>query len=335
MRIQTAYIEITNRCNLNCQTCYNSSGLNRVTKELSPEQVEAIYLRFRAFGMKRMLISGGEPSLHSRFHDVLVLADKYPELSLGIVTNGTNPDPVLIDALNTRPNMTLQISLDGASEESNQKTRGVGNFAKVIDFVRQIHMHETPRLKMVISKYNLEDVEAFYRLALSIGFQPEYAFIYHSGNAQEGWADKSLTVKDKIHVLKLLDRLNKELGGNAFLPLCTSRCPFTGELNNLSISIQVDGTMQPCQTMHDPRYSIGNAFTTDDETMVGLLDRIAQTARQRMITDYGCAKCLLQDACGRGCMAGAQIHTGDPLGDDGECAYRKSVFLGYSLQNKK
>ena len=119
MRIQTAYIEITNRCNLNCQTCYNCSGLNRVTKELSPEQLEAIYLRFRAFGMKRMLISGGEPSLHSRFHEVLPLADKYPELSLGIVTNGTNPDPVLIDALNTRPNMTLQISLDGASEESN------------------------------------------------------------------------------------------------------------------------------------------------------------------------------------------------------------------------
>ena len=335
MKIETAYIEITNRCNLNCQTCYNRSGWNHITKELSPEQLESIYLRFRPFGLKRMLISGGEPSLHSRFHEVLALADTYPELSLGIVTNGTNPDPTLIHALNTKPNMTLQISLDGASEESNQKTRGTGNFAKVLDFARQIHMRETPRLKMVISQYNLEDVEAFYRLALSLGFQPEYAFIYHSGNAQEDWSDKSLTARDKIHVLKLLDRLNGELGGNAFLPLCTSRCPFTDGLNDISISIQVDGTMQPCQTMHDPRYSIGNAFTTDNETMISALERTVQMARQRLSADYGCARCLLRDACGRGCMAAAVVLTGDPLDDDGECSYRKSVFLGYSFHNTK
>ena len=27
MNIKTVYIEITNRCNLNCRTCYDRSGL--------------------------------------------------------------------------------------------------------------------------------------------------------------------------------------------------------------------------------------------------------------------------------------------------------------------
>lgn len=334
MKIETAYVEITNRCNLNCMTCYNRSGLNRVTKEISPEQLEYIYLRFRPYGMRRLLISGGEPSLHSRFHEILTLADKYPELTLGIVTNGTNYDPVLIESLNTKPNMTLQISLDGASEESNRKVRAAGNFEKTLAFAKKIAMRETPRLKMVISKYNLEDVEPFYRLALSLGFQPEYAFIYRSGNACDNWEDKLLSTHDKIHVLKLLDRLNKELGGDAFLPRCTSKCPYTDGLHELSVSIRVDGVMQPCQMLHDPLYSIGNVFSDDDDTVLARLENTVQMAKRRMSIDYGCGMCFLRNVCGHGCMGAASAITGDALGDDGECAYRKSVCLGFDLEKK-
>ena len=39
MRISKAYIEITNRCNLNCTTCYNRSGLNTVTREIGVTEV--------------------------------------------------------------------------------------------------------------------------------------------------------------------------------------------------------------------------------------------------------------------------------------------------------
>ena len=132
MNVKTVYIEITNRCNLNCRTCYNRSGLNRETKELTVEQIEAIITTLARYGAKRFLLSGGEPSLHSDFHRVLTLIDKYPDYSFGIVTNGTNHDPLLIDYLCTRENVSLQISLDGATDEQNSLTRGAGNFASII-----------------------------------------------------------------------------------------------------------------------------------------------------------------------------------------------------------
>ena len=68
MRISKAYIEITNRCNLNCTTCYNRSGLNTVTREIGVTELERMITTFTAYGAKRILISGGEPTLLSLIH---------------------------------------------------------------------------------------------------------------------------------------------------------------------------------------------------------------------------------------------------------------------------
>ena len=53
MKIEKAYIEITNICNLNCQTCYNRSGLNKERREISVEQLENAILLLSKYGAKR------------------------------------------------------------------------------------------------------------------------------------------------------------------------------------------------------------------------------------------------------------------------------------------
>ena len=45
MKVDAAYLEITNRCNLNCATCYNRSGLNREIRELKFEDLLACIRR--------------------------------------------------------------------------------------------------------------------------------------------------------------------------------------------------------------------------------------------------------------------------------------------------
>ena len=84
----------------------------------------------------------------------------------------------------------------------------------------------------------------------------------------------------------------------------------------------------------DPLYSIGNAFSDDDDTLFSELENTMIIAKQRISTDYGCEKCFLKSVCGHGCMGAASVLTGDPLGDDGECSYRKSVCLGFELEKK-
>lgn len=328
MKVDTIYLEITNQCNLNCQTCYNQSGLNHQRKELSLDDIQNTIELFSDYGLNRVLLSGGEPTLHSQFDTILDLVDIYPNISFGIVTNGTNHNSKLIEYLNTKPNMKLQISLDGSCEEQNAKTRGAGHFIKAVEFAKKVHSPtHKPLLKMVISQSNYEDVENFYNLALSLNFTPEFAFIYKSGNGINEWENKALTSIQKLKVLRLIERLNHGKCGEAFLPMCTSSCPYAKNSPILSLCIKVDGTLQPCQALYDKKFSLGNALTFSEWSFQENLNKFSALALKRYHTDYMCQNCILNECCGKGCMAEAVNLYSDPLANDGDCDYRKSQFL--------
>lgn len=333
MKTKTLYVEITNQCNLNCITCYNRSGLNKVRKEISNNQLKNIIKLFLPLGLKRVLISGGEPTLHTEFNNILNLIDTYSQISFGIVTNGTNHNKKLIDYFNTHTNLTLQISLDGSNEEINSKTRGVGNFRRVTEFAEKIHTpNKKPLLKMVISQSNFNDIENFHNLALSVGFIPEFAFIYKSGNGVDDWDSKSLTPPQKRNALTLIDSLNIKNNTKAYLPLCTSKCPYVDDFDSLSLCIKVDGSIQPCQGLYDDEYSLGNVFDFNIDSFTTRLRDIMNLARNRLKIDCGCTRCIVKDICHKGCMASAVNQYTDPLANDGECEFRKLQFVGYNLK---
>ena len=336
MKIKTVYIEITNRCNLNCRTCYNRSGLNQTTQEISVEQLERIMNTLSRYGADRFLFSGGEPSLHSQFHELLTLTDRYPQYSFGFVTNGTRHDPVWIDYLNTHSNMTLQISLDGANEAQNCLTRGNGNFEKALNFAKKIHNPSMkPLLKMVVSQSNFDGVEDFYKLALSVGCVPEFAFIYKSGNGSEHWESKALSAQQKIKILKLVDKLNREYDTDAYLPKCTVTCPFVSMSGEMSVCVKTDGSLQPCQSLYDAVFTLGNLFDFSEEKMLERLRWLQSIANQRTKQDFGCQKCLLRHNCGRGCMAEAFLLSSDPLDNDESCMFRKLQLLDFEIRKQQ
>lgn len=334
MNVKSVYVETTNICNLNCKTCYNRSGLNKEKREISKDQLEKIIQLFLPFGLSRFLISGGEPVLHSEFEKILDLIDEYPNLSFGIVTNGTNHNCKLIEYLNTRPNFTLQVSLDGSNEEQNSKTRGGGNFEKALAFAKKINNTSTnPLLKMVISQNNYDDIENFYKLALSINFTPEFAFIFKSGNGANAWEDKTVSPQQKLKALNLIDALNKKHNAQALLPFCTGKCPFTKGTDNLSLCVKSDGSIQPCQMLYQEKYTLGNVFSFDPDSFYSRLDSIVAIAQKRYRSDYGCEKCMLNGYCGRGCMGAAANLNDDPYTSDGDCEFRKLQLIAHQMRS--
>ena len=328
MNINTIYVEITNQCNLNCQTCYNRSGLNRVCEEISAIQLDKIINLFQPYGLKRVLLSGGEPAVHAEIDSILELIEKYPNLSFGIVTNGTVHHQGLISFINTHKNIAVQVSLDGSCEEQNAKIRGKGRFDSTIRFIQKLDTQQVNiRLKMVISQNNFEDIEKFYKLAMSMNCTPEFAFISKQGNGSDTWDNKGLSSIQKSNILNLIRKLDDEFNLQTYLQVYDSICPFVLNDPSFSFCIKTNGNIQPCQMLYSDIFTVGNVFHLHPDDFEKKLNDILFLAQKRTQADYRCHSCILRDNCQKGCMASAYCLYNDPLADDGDCNLRRIQFI--------
>lgn len=122
-------LQITNDCNLRCRHCYIGDGQRH---ELSLDQVNSVLKEFEDMQGLRVMITGGEPLLHSRFNEINEIL---PEFALRKVlfTNGTMLRDEVIKRLNVDE---VQVSIDGL-EASHDAVRGKGMFSRAMDAVRR------------------------------------------------------------------------------------------------------------------------------------------------------------------------------------------------------
>ncbi|MHB1484848.1 MAG: radical SAM protein [Saccharofermentanales bacterium] len=336
MQIASAYIEITDFCNLNCQTCYNRSGLNKNYNEITFLQMKEIIDILKTYGCQYISFAGGEPCLNSKIDDILELPEIYPELKFSMSTNGTIYNKKLINLYKNNPDFFLQISLDGSCEKINAKTRGSGNFVKTIDFIKLLQNdNKKLKLKMVVSQNNINDVQEFFKLSISLNCIPEFTYITCSGNGHDDWENKKIDAKQKLQVLKLINILNNEYSINSSLPFCTSSCPMSEENTPKAIAIKTNGSIMPCQLLYNDKYKLGNIFDFNKYDFDKKLNEITHFVLKRIEIDYGCKKCVINKKCLKGCMANAVNLTDDPFSCDGDCNYRKLQLLGFEMKNIK
>ncbi|MCI8632963.1 MAG: radical SAM protein [Lachnospiraceae bacterium] len=334
MRIKNVYIEITNLCNLNCITCYNRSGLNQTRCELRFADLAYLMERLSSeFGCESFAFGGGEPFLYTEMNALLAYMQAHTQFQFRFVTNGTIHMPEFFSLVHSDPaRFQVQISLDGSCERINALTRGAGAFSRAAAFLDRLASPRfLPLVKMVLSQKNLDDAEAFFHMAISHGGIPEYAFIHCNGNAADEWETKALTPQQKIHILKLLDRLNAQSPIKAVLPYSTRQCPLVDPDYDMAVLIKTDGCVQPCQLLYDPRFSIGNILTDSKETLTAGMNRISKLAQERAAADFQCHRCMVRQKCAKGCMAIADYACGDPLGNDGDCLTRKLEIADFEL----
>lgn len=184
---KTLHLYLTNKCNLSCPHCYMFSG-QASNEELTTSEIISIISDYSKIANgSRITISGGEPTTHIDF-DKIIKKCYDLGLEINLLTNGTLLSRDKADNL-ARYITSVQISIDGFSEESNSLIRGRGNFQKALDCVDaftsngvETSIAITPSLKllescaaeyinfarMILSKYN-EKVEVRFAEALSSG----------------------------------------------------------------------------------------------------------------------------------------------------------------------
>jgi MoaA/NifB/PqqE/SkfB family radical SAM enzyme len=121
--------EITNRCDSNCKMCERWKWKEK--PELSFQEIKKILFYLSYYGVKSIVLSGGEPTLRTDFADILLYA-KELRMHIGVFSDGTN---ITNEMARTMVQCVdwVRISIDGSTEAIYEKVRGPGRFGKVVN----------------------------------------------------------------------------------------------------------------------------------------------------------------------------------------------------------
>ena len=155
---------ITYRCNLNCSYCdiVPNAKFNK-TVDCSFEKYEKNLSDLKSIGIKFIDFTGGEPLLHNKLNQMLMLAKKR-KFKTSVTTNCLlYPEKAeelkgLIDL--------LHFSLDSLNEKQNDEIRGKHSFSKVMESIAIAkELKERPDLLFTVTEKNLHSIEDMCKFA--------------------------------------------------------------------------------------------------------------------------------------------------------------------------
>lgn len=156
----------TLRCNANCETCLWKD--NKVTGELTFDEIKRIYKEAEEEGFVMTILWGGEPTLRKDITDIIKFVKHEANFAfIGFVSNGFLL-PKRIHEFGDDIDLIL-MSLDSPVAEEHDKIRGIkGLYDRIMESVRIIK-EDYPLISLQfsfsISKYNIHRIGEMIALA--------------------------------------------------------------------------------------------------------------------------------------------------------------------------
>jgi MoaA/NifB/PqqE/SkfB family radical SAM enzyme len=126
--------EITARCNLECPYCF---ATKHIGDELTTAEALLAMESMKEGGVKKLMISGGEPFLRKDAIDLIEHGCR-TGLLMKIITNGTALSSAVIGRLKDLP-VEISFSLDGAHAETHDHSRRkAGSFDRILATIAKL-----------------------------------------------------------------------------------------------------------------------------------------------------------------------------------------------------
>jgi MoaA/NifB/PqqE/SkfB family radical SAM enzyme len=300
--LKRVYVEVTNKCNLNCSTCMRNVW-DTSYGYMSAEVFERILVRLDKDIEKPELFLGGygEPLSHPKILNMVELA-KGRGFRVSMITNGVLLSPDVSRKLIDLKLDMLWVSLDGASAECYADVR-LGDMLPTV-LSNLVHLRSSkyqkfgfsiwsgyPKLGIafVAMKRNIHDLGEVIRLGSRLGateFSVSNVLAHNESLLEQTLYTHSLDmiagqeVRPTIHVpqmdvepatLKALGEVMRDLNQLEFTGSLLNRnvdqCPF---LERGSLAIRWDGKVSPClPLLYTHEHYLGDRKRTSREYFVG------------------------------------------------------------------
>jgi MoaA/NifB/PqqE/SkfB family radical SAM enzyme len=176
-------------CNLWCTYCVAESSPQTVRRALGIEEIKQLVDEAEALGFERLFFTGGEPFILDDIYEKLAYAcRRFPTT---VLTNAMLFRGKRLQKLRSiaNPNLSIQVSLDGAQPGPHDAYRGEGTWTKTVAGIRQlvadgfhvcISTTETPanssqidKLRTFVHELGIAEQDHFIRPLTRRGFSEE------------------------------------------------------------------------------------------------------------------------------------------------------------------
>src|SRR5262245_14168465 len=315
--------ELTYACNLACVHCLSSSG-RRDPRELSTEECKRVIDELQRMQVFYVNIGGGEPTVRRDFWELVDYATGH-DVGVKFSTNGSRITPEIAARLAARDYVDVQVSLDGATADVNDRVRGPGSYATAVRAMERLSDagFRGFKLSVVVTRENAGQLDAFQAIADRFGAQLRLTRLRPSGRGADVWDELHPTAAQQRQLYDwLLAHGEQVLTGDSFFHLSAFGDPLPGL--NLCGAGRVVCLIDPVGDVYACPFAIHDEFLAGNVRAEGGFAgvwRESELFRRLREPQQGgaCASCAFYDTCKGGCMA-AKFFTGLPLdGPDPEC----------------
>ena len=316
-RLVSAYVHVTNRCNLSCIGCYsNDAGRNRDADPAFASLERALGVLAR-LGVTRLVVSGGEPFLRDDLADIARAARAAGMDSVSVLTNGilctsdrVEPLVGLVD--------TVAVSFDGTGRTARAHLRGGQRFDALVKAVATVRdAGIAARILPTVHARNVGDIPDYLRLGCELGASVGFSLLSGSPEVLGGLMPDRACLTGLAEVLASagLSAHDADAMPSAHRALAACRSCGAGRTG---VSVAADGSLYPCHMLHAPCFRLADMFHDSIDDISRALSAFDLPAVDALGTCSACGKRYL---CGGGCRARAYLATGRVNGMDPYCAY--------------
>jgi radical SAM protein with 4Fe4S-binding SPASM domain len=199
-------MDITNRCQLDCRHCFNRSGPGR-RDELPLAVIERTLGEMRRWGVGLVRLTGGEPTLHSRFEAILD-ACAVGGIAVHVNTHGVVSETTL-ERLLSDPVKRCLVSLDGL-EEVHDQVRGTGCFRHAITTCRRLcATGKAVTITCHYGRHNIGNLAGLGALAAGMGADLKFSALRPMGRLLDQFAFALPTPEDGLRAAREVVRLRR------------------------------------------------------------------------------------------------------------------------------
>jgi mycofactocin radical SAM maturase len=311
--------EITHRCNLKCIHCLSGSSTES-PGELSFDECKSIVDQLAALKVFEINFGGGEPLLKDYFLPLLRYIHEKGIVTC-ISTNGTVLTDEVVACFTGNPLVNVQVSLDGATPEVNDRIRGQGTFHRIIKGIELLAGKDIPlSINTVVTSLNFMQLSQLKELAISYGARLRVSRFRPSGRARESWEMLKLNSPQLKELSAWLVNDPTILTGDSFFSISQDGRRQLGldmcGACKMTCCIDPCGYVYPCAFMQEKEFCGGNLRET---AFKDIWDNAVAFNYFRRLEPEACRKCPRFNNCRGGCPAVAYFVSRDLNKADPEC----------------